>query len=61
MNTNLLMSYILIGLSQIFHMLKVYEKCLESCGRIMLRCVMWELFLKVEGGRIGTEYVLWGA
>jgi hypothetical protein len=59
-NTNLLTFHILVGRSQIFHVLKVYEKCLESCGRIMLRCVMWELFLKVEGGRVGTEYVLCG-
>jgi hypothetical protein len=60
MNTNLVTLHILIGRSQIFHVLKVYEKCLESCGRVMLRCVIWELLLKIEGGRIGTECVLWG-
>jgi hypothetical protein len=61
MNTNLLKLNILIGSSQMFHVLKVYEKCLESCGKIMLRCVIWELFLKMEDGRTGTEYFLWGA
>jgi hypothetical protein len=60
MNTSLLKLLVLIGRSQIFHVLKVYGKCLESCGSIMLRCVIWELFLKMEGGRTGTEYVLWG-
>jgi hypothetical protein len=42
-------------------MLKVYEKCLESCGRIVVRCVIAELLLKMKGGRIGSEYVLWRA
>lgn len=61
MNRNLLKLHILIGHSQIFHMLKVYEKCLESCGRIVVRCVIAELLLKMKGGRIGSEYVLWRA
>jgi len=57
-NTNLLKLHFLIGCSHIFHVLNVYEKCLESRGRIMLRCVIWELFLNMEGGRIAAEYVL---
>jgi hypothetical protein len=39
----------------------MYENCLEGCGRVMLGCVIWELFLKMEGGRIAAEYVLWVA
>jgi hypothetical protein len=60
MNTNLLKLHILTGRSQIFHVLKVYKKYLEGCGRIMLRCIIWE-FLKMECGRIAAEYVLWVA
>jgi hypothetical protein len=47
MNTNLLKLDILIGHVQIFHVLVVYEKYLEGCERIMLKCVIWEFFLKM--------------